>query len=265
MIQQHYGIEKMPFEQEKYTLLPQQQRIFEILIARCVQGSLCIVAGDPGTGKSVLKNAIIEHDPRNLVTVSVGRTLHTYSRILRILCEAFQLDFNGGDVKCEKALIQEAQRIHHLGKMIAILIDDAHLMDMQALRKLRLLLAEFPKNHNLILFSQACLIEKIQLTVNEDIHSRITHSDIIRALTAEDIHEFILEQFDLCGLPHNTISQDASALIARSSHGILRNAANITTSALVETVRDHTHTITLKQVNAALMQPHWREREPVGA
>ena len=257
MIQQHYGIERIPFDQKKITLLPQQQKIFEILLAHCAQGSLCIVAGDPGTGKSILKQALIDHNPRSLVTASITRTLHTYPRTLRILCEAFQIDYEGGDIKCEKALIEETQRLHHTGKMAAILIDDAHLMDIQALRKLRLLLAEFPKNHNLILFAQAEMIEKIQLTVNEDIHSRITYSALIKALTAEDIHAFILEQFQQCGLPHNTISDDASALIARSSHGILRNAANITLSSLMETVRDHTHTITLKQVNAALMQPHW--------
>jgi len=38
--------------------------------------------------------------------------------------------------------------------MLVTIIDDAHLMSMENLRKLRLLLEDFPKNHNLILIGQ---------------------------------------------------------------------------------------------------------------
>lgn len=237
--------------------------IFEILLARCVHGSLCVVAGEPGTGKSQIKNALVNHNPKTLVTASVGRTLHTYPRTLRILCEAFQLDYQGGDVKCEKALIEQARKLHHQGKMAAILIDDAHLMDIHALRKLRLLLQEFPKNHNLVLFAQIDIIEIIQLTVNEDIRSRITYSGLLRRLADEDIIAFILQQLDYCGLPHKTISDDAMALIAKASAGVLRNAEYITISSLVQTVRDRTHIVHTKQVNDVLMQPHWRQYQQI--
>ena len=42
--------------------------------------------------------------------------------------------------------------------MIAPIIDDAHLMEMDCLRKLRLLFEDFPKNHNLILIGQPPLL-----------------------------------------------------------------------------------------------------------
>ena len=37
--------------------------------------------------------------------------------------------------------------------MLAPIIDDAHYMPIECLRKLRLLLEDFPKNHNLILIA----------------------------------------------------------------------------------------------------------------
>lgn len=261
MIRHHFGLNAHPFDPEGCQLLPAQREIFEILRAHCQQGGFCLVAGEPGCGKSVLREALQTHDPKRLVTATVGRTLHTYHNTVRLLCEAFQIDFDGGDVKCERRLIAEAWRLNHLGKMIAVLIDDAHLMDTHAMRKLRLLLADFPKNHNLVLFAQAELIGKIQLTVNEDIRSRLTYSALLRKLTDEDIRRFILDQFDRCGLAHNRISDDALALIARSSEGLLRNAAHLTLAALHHTVRDQQKTCGLAHVNSALMQPHWRRYE----
>jgi len=41
--------------------------------------------------------------------------------------------------KCERQLIQQAFSLNHSGKMLVTIIDDAHLMDMENLRKLRLL------------------------------------------------------------------------------------------------------------------------------
>jgi hypothetical protein len=38
-------------------------------------------------------------------------------------------------------------------------------------------------------------------------------------------------------------------------------ARNLCLGALVETVRDHSRSVDLKQVNRVLLQPHWRERE----
>ena len=40
--------------------------------------------------------------------------------------------------------------------------------------------------------------------------------------------------------------------------GTLRAVKNLCVGALIEAVRDQTKTVDLKQVNAVLMQPHWR-------
>ena len=65
--------------------------------------------------------------------------------------------------------------------------------------------------------------------------------------------------FDRVGLGHNTFTEDALALLVRSSEGILRRTRNLCLSALIEAVRDQTRTVELKQVNRVLTQPHWRK------
>jgi len=258
MIRAHFGLSKAPFSPEDPTLLPHQQEIFDTLRVHCQQGGLCLVVGEPGTGKSLLKRALCNHDPKKLITPVVNRTL-------RILCDAFQIDADGRGDRCESRLIQEAQRLNHVGKMLAPIIDDAHLMTIDSLRRLRLLFEDFPKNHNLVLIAQPQLLSKIALTVNDDIRSRVTYSVVLQRLAPDDVARFILAELDRVALAHATFSDDSLSLIARSSEGILRRARNLCVSVLLEAVRDRTKTVDLKHVNRVLLQPHWRRDRDVPA
>jgi len=259
MIRSFFGLENNPFSNEGVKLLERQQEIFETIKVHSQQGGLCLILGEPGTGKTVIKEAICRYDSKRMITPVVNRTLHTYTSILKILCDAFQIDANGQNVNCEKKLIEEAVRINHLGKMLVPIIDDAHLIDIDSLRRLRLLFEDFPKNHNLILIAQPELLTKLSLINNEDIKSRVTYSVIVPKLAPDDTESFILEQLDRVTLAHNTFTPEAMDLIVRSSEGILRRARNLCLSTLLEAVRDRTKTIDLKQVNKVLMQPHWRQ------
>jgi hypothetical protein len=67
--------------------------------------------------------------------------------------------------------------------------------------------------------------------------------------------KFILAQLDAVALPHVTFTADALALVVRASEGYLRRARNLCLGALVESVRDHTRAVDLKQLNHVLVQP----------
>ena len=108
-------------------LLPHQQEVFDILKVHAQQGGLCLVLGEPGTGKSVLKQTLLTHDPKRIITPVVNRTLHTYHNTLRILCEAFQIEFEGRDHHCERLLVQQAFSVHRAGKMLVLSGTASHL------------------------------------------------------------------------------------------------------------------------------------------
>lgn len=259
MLRSHFGLQRNPFETENLALLAHQQEVFEILKVHAQQGGLCLVLGEPGTGKSILKQALLNHDPQRMITPVVNRTLHTYHNTLRILCEAFQIEFAGRDHHCERLLVQEAFRVYRAGKMLVPIIDDAHLMPSECLRKLRLLCEDFPRSHNLVLLGQPPLLQSLALSVNEEIRSRVTYSALLPRLSPETTEQFILGQLDQAGLGHNTFTPEALGLIVRSGEGLLRRTRNLCVSSLIEAVRDQTRMVDLKQVNRVLTQPHWRK------
>ena len=266
MIRSYFGIPSNPFTTSAQTpLLEHQQRHFDILKVHSQQGGLCLILGEPGTGKTVLKNALIHHDQKQWITPVINRSLHTWHNMLRLLCQAFGLESDGNDHRCEERLINEARTLNGKGKHIIPIIDDAHLIPIEALRKLRLLLEDFPKNHNLILLGQPAFNTTLRLRVNDDIRPRITYSATVERLSPDTLTDFILSQLDHVGLPHHTYTESAINLIIRSSEGILRAVKNLCIGSMIEAVRDQTKTIDTKQVNAVLLQPHWRhsqENEP---
>jgi type II secretory pathway predicted ATPase ExeA len=258
MIRSFFGLAENPFANRQIKLLPQQQEIHDTLRVHCQQGGLCLVLGVPGTGKSVIKEFLQQDPDKRQLVASVARTLHTYTNTVKILCEAFRIDFEGSPFKCERRLIEEAFALNRTGKTLITIIDDAHLMDLITLRKLRLLFEDFPKNHNLILIGQPALLASLALNVNQDIKSRVTYSVITKRLNPEQIQAFILAELDRCRLGHNTFSEAAIDLIVRSAEGVLRRTRNLCLSCLLEAVRASNKSIDIEIVNRVLIQPHWR-------
>ncbi len=119
-----------------------------------------------------------------------------------------------------------------------MIIGEAHLLDMQVLRKLRLLFERFPKKHNLVLFGQQDLLRYLSLNVNKYIESRITYSANIKRQNDDDIE-----------------------LIIRSAQDNLRLSRNLCYGSLVDAARKAQKTVTIAHVNSVLIQPHWRSHE----
>jgi type II secretory pathway predicted ATPase ExeA len=259
MIRSFYGLTENPFDRRELELLPQQQEIHDILKVHCQQGGLCLVLGVPGTGKSVVKQSLQRLPENQHLVATVGRTLHTYTNTVKILCEAFRIDFDHSAFKCERRLIEQAFSLNRTGKSLTTILDDAHLMDMANLRKLRLLFEDFPKNHNLILIGQPSLLAALDLGVNQDIKSRITYSVITKRLNPDDLRDFMLRELDRVGLGHNTFTRAGLDLIVRSADGVLRKARNLGVACLIEAVRSANKTIDIDNVNRVLLQPHWQK------
>ena len=138
MIKSLFGLTKEPFDRNTTDLLPQQRDILNIIKIHSQQGGFSVIVGEPGVGKSVLREHLEAlNQDRDITVVSCSRTLHTYPQILRQLAESFRVEV--GDKHIEKALISSAFNQIKERKTLYITIDEAHLLDMQVLRKLRLL------------------------------------------------------------------------------------------------------------------------------
>lgn len=259
MIRSFYGLDRDPFDLRDLQLLSHQQEIYDTLTVHCQQGGLCLVLGSPGTGKSVIKQSLQKLPENQYLVATVARTLHTYTNTVKILCSAFGIEFESNAFKCERRLIEQAFSLNHAGKCLTTILDDAHLMDLANLRKLRLLFEDFPKNHNLVLMGRPTLLTALDLSVNADIKSRVTFSVITKRLADDAMRDFLMEQLDRAGLPHNTFTQPAVDLIVRSAEGVLRKARNLSIGCLIEAVRSANRTVDIDNVNRVLLQPHWQK------
>jgi MSHA biogenesis protein MshM len=259
MIRAFFGLTHNPFDRREVELLPGQQEILDTLKVHCQQGGLCLVLGLSGTGKSVIKHAVQRLPENQHLVATVARTLHTYTNTVKILCDAFKIEFDEPAFALEGGVIEQAFALNHAGKALTTILDDAHLMDLANLRRLRLLFEDFPKNHNLILIGRTSLLADLDLGVNHDIKSRITYSAIVKRLGPDALREFILRELDHAGLGHNTFTPPAIDLVVRSADGVLRKARNLGVGCLIEAVRSAQRTIDIDIVNRVLMQPHWQK------
>ncbi len=260
MINAIWGISQVPFRRDKLNLLPQQLEMLSIIKIHAQQGGFSVLLGQPGVGKTVLREHIEQFDStRECTVVSCSRTLHTYRQIAWQLADAFKLDCS--DKTIEKDLIHAAFEQVKARKTLYILIDEAHLLEIGVLRKLRLLFERFPKNHNLILFGQPELLHALSLSANQDIKSRITYSANLKPLNDEDMASYIIRELEAAKMGINTFDEAAMTLIIRSAEGNLRLCRNLCLASLIEAARETKKTVTITHVNNVLVQPHWRSHD----
>lgn len=260
IIQNTFGITQEPFQRSKPELLLAQDAIMDILTIHAQHGGFSVIVGGPGVGKSTLRAHIErlgEHKENEVVSIS--QTLHTYGKIIRQLALSMKID--APEKQLEKELIQTAYKHVRDRKTLYTLIDEAHLLDMNTLRKLRLLFDKFPPKHNLILFGQPELLYQLAMQVNADLKSRVTYSANLLPLNDFDLEAFIQRELEIVKLGINTFDEGAIEVILRNAQGNLRLCRNLCYGSLVEACRENTMTVTIRHVNNVLVQPHWRSHE----
>jgi type II secretory pathway predicted ATPase ExeA len=260
MIKATFGLTREPFYRNDYPLLPQQSEVIDMIKIHAQHGGIEVIVGNPGVGKSVIRTHLTQlGKERDTIVIAFTQTMHTYQPILRQLAESLQLDVPMKDV--EKALIQAAFRHIQSQKTLYIVIDEAHLLDISILRKLRLLFERFPKKHNLVLLGHPELMYRLSMMCNEDLKSRISYSKQLLPLNDAQLTDFIVTELAAVGLGANTFDEAALQVILRAVQGNLRLARNLCYASLIAACLDSQRICTVSHVNAALTQPHWRSHE----
>lgn len=261
MINAYYGITQTPFETDQNLeneLLDHQRKVYNRVRDQSSIGAFSVIVGEPGTGKTIFKQALLQLSNKRWNVIVLNRAIFSWNSFLQLLCEALEIEAKGYGNKLEKEILAEVRTLNSRGKSIITIIDDAHLIPSELLKKIRLLLEDFPKNHNLVLIGQLELISMLKKRENEEILSRVTMSEEFRPLSPAHIIEFIRKQLDRAGLPHNTFTEEAIELINKANGGNLRATKNLCIGGMVEAIRHQTKTVDTKHINLVLDQPHWR-------
>jgi len=263
MINAHFGTTITPFEVDtnyQQSLLEHQKDCFHRIKDQAFMGGLTVLIGEPGTGKSIFKQALFELNQKQWHIIAINRSIFSWNSFLCLLCQALDIeDNNAKSVTLEKSILKVVRKLNSRGKCLIFMVDDAHLIPQELLKRIRLLLEDFPKNHNLVLIGHLELMSMLRRRDHEDILSRITNSAEFKPLSPSQTKEFIYSQLDKVQLPHSTFTFEAIDLICKISSGNLRSIKNLCVSSMVEAVRMQVHHIDHPQVNSVLNQPHWRK------
>ena len=260
MIRSTLGITQEPFHNHRPELMKHQREIYDCIRIHAQQGGFCVIVGDSGVGKSVLRESIeqLGEEPESVV-VSLSRTMHTHLNVLKQMAESFKIEVSIRDL--EKDLIQAAFDCVRERITLYTVIDEAHLLNMDVLRKLRLMFDRFPKRHNLVLIGERSLMHYLSMSNYEDIKNRVTYSAVLPGLCDDDLEHFVVQELERVGLGANTFDQNALDLIIRSVQGNLRLCRNLAYGSLLDACRQGKKIVTISHVNSVLVQPHWRSHE----
>jgi MSHA biogenesis protein MshM len=213
MIKATLGLTREPFCRIDAPLLPQQTTAVDMIKIHAQHGSFSVIVGAPGVGKSAIRAHLEEWGKqRDTVVASFTQTMHSYRPILRQLAESLQLAAAANAL--EKELIKAAWHHAQAHKTLYTVIDEAHLLDIDILRKLRLLFERFPAKHNLVLLGHPELMQRLTLLSNEDIKSRISYSQLLLPLNDSDLADFITAELAAVGLGAHTFDEGALQVIA---------------------------------------------------
>ena len=84
MIKSYFGLKKTPFDKAELTLTEQQHTVFDSINIHSKQGGLCVIAGEPGTGKTAIMGALQNLSKNKSIEVpTMSRTMHSYSNIIK--------------------------------------------------------------------------------------------------------------------------------------------------------------------------------------
>lgn len=240
---EYWNLEKKPFENtgdpKFFYYSPEHKEALVRLIYVIKQNKAgALLAGDYGTGKTTIAKELLYEieESQNYESVYISNPILTSRELLQEI--AFQLGKeteNTTRLKTRRIIEDQLKDIASRGDRAIIIIDEAHLITRKdVLEELRLLMNLQHKNQFL-----ATLIMMGQLELRDIIDSqpqfkqRFAMCYVLRHLNREDTAGYIRHRLKIAGAQRDIFSDEASAMIYRSSAGRPRQINNICDMALL--------------------------------
>jgi type II secretory pathway predicted ATPase ExeA len=241
-LQAFYGFTRMPFRRDLAPGMLHRHTAHAEAVARigwCItERALGVVTGEVGAGKTVaVRAALAGLDASRHTVIYLGNPAIGARGIYAGIVSAL-----GGVPRFHKAaLIPQttdalAAEEHERGRLVVLVIDEAHLLDPDQLEELRLLTNADMDSHSpfaCLLVGQPTLRRRIKLGTFAALDQRIALRYAIAGMNLAETNGYLAHHLKLAGRSDTLVSDDAVALIHQVSRGLPRAVNNLAIQALV--------------------------------
>ncbi len=258
MFLNHFALTAHPFaEKPPIEWLLRDERI-EQALARLKffeqQGTIALIIGQTGLGKSSLLRLFIHELPHNRYhPVYLHLTPLNANAFLRLIVTKLgEKPLMGKD----RMLLQILDRINLNDKCTLFIIDEAHLIDPKILTDLRLLISSIDENISLkiLLCGQESLNQILKRSSYADLVHRITLQFVMQPLSNEKTDAYIDYRITKAGGSTKIFEPEAKNLIHDYTGGVPRQINNVATACLINAAARSQKKITESLVNETMAE-----------
>jgi general secretion pathway protein A len=221
------------------------------------QGSLALLTGQTGVGKSTLLRLFIQKLPKNRYhPVYLHFTGVNAIALLRLIVTHLgEAPKRGKDA----LFMQIYDSISKANLTSILIIDEAHLLDLNALTSLRLLISSAVDTSlplKMLLCGQEPLARLLAQTSLRDLLNRTSVRSHLAPLTREQTASYIDYRMQAAGSHEKIFDPEAKALIHDYATGIPRLINNIATACLLNAAARKIHKINHDLVTNTMTEIH---------
>ncbi|QTH63641.1 AAA family ATPase [Psychrosphaera ytuae] len=190
-------------------------------------GGFVMLTGEVGTGKTMVSRAVLTDLPDDMHVAYVLNPTLNRIQLLQTVCDAFQISV--ADEQDHKKLSDALQTFlvesHQRGESCLLVVDEAQLLDADALEQLRLFTnieTNDKKLLQIILIGQPELQEKLAQRELRQLAQRITARYHLLPLNEQETTEYINHRIRAVGAPRPLFEKKAIKAIYKHASGTPR-------------------------------------------
>jgi general secretion pathway protein A len=252
-----FGLKSFPFDKSLKTQEILDTEPFKECTARLDylkrRGGILLLTGDPGVGKTLALRRYVDRLNENLFkpyytplsTLSRADLLYHLNRLLGLPPRLSKSAVYG---QIQKALLESKEIT---GKIVFLIIDEAHLLQTGPLEELRLLTNFKMDSYDpfvLILSGQSDLRRTMEFAVMEPLNQRIAIRYHMPGLTPQETKLYVTHHLKLAGAQEPLLDEPALEAVHQVSFGIPRRIGTLVEQALTFAMFDHKRSVTPEMV-----------------
>jgi len=221
------------------------------------EGLVALLLGQTGVGKSSLLRLFLHALSKNRFNTCYVHLTHLGARgLLRlIVSELGEAPAFGKD----RLFTQILERVRKADATTILILDEAHLIDPDALTDVRLLLSsalESGPSLKIVLSGQEPLSALLNRASQADLQNRITVRYRLAALTQEQSTAYIDSRLRQSGASDKLFEPEAKTSIHEYAAGVPRYINNIATACLIHAASQNSKKISESLVNQTMAEFH---------